>query len=600
MMRLFCNGKQLDLYEDTDFQFTQENPLFAFEDLKCERTTEITLPRTPINDEALSLSRIPATYGEGMRRKFPAELVLSGLTKSGFLYVSSYNKEGYKAILVTGSLSKVANFGNYEWGTLPLPYNVRETPYDANDANIPMIARVKYHTDAAAIYDPYQPSIDIHELLTAINDANLLKITGLTGQRFRLIRNTPHQVEKAQVILSNNQAGSTQRDMMLASDSPLVGVGNMVVGAPQGEPYATTVAFSPTKDIEITFPENTPPNLCLCIPSDNGYGDGIYINFIGGRGFRKENGNIVYYGTPLAGRTFTIPGSSPYRTVRFVLMTAEAAVWYTGINEPFFYWGSSSPGFTGGDWTDVPSYEIAVRVTGMNDMGVYYYNYGLPAVAVLQDLKLGDILKLYAMVTGTLIDETPDGVRFITTHSNTTHEINNVIVATDLERTFAGFSQKSFVVFKDTSNVQEWERKAVTYSLDNENISESTNLIELEASEGGIYIDGDIVVTDDVLLVRGVKNERDDFWEETDALLPDMIVAQTGNFEFMSRISLTKNDYIQHLCDKSTQLQMQARMGMLEYNRIASDDLVRVGSLVYAWVSREWQKDIAKFTLAKI
>ena len=204
------------------------------------------------------------------------------------------------------------------------------------------------------------------------------------------------------------------------------------------------------------------------------------------------------------------------------------------------------------------------------------------------------------MVTGTLIDETPDGVRFITTHSNTTHEINNVIVATDLERTFAGFSQKSFVVFKDTSNVQEWERKAVTYSIDNENISESTNLIELEASEGGIYIGGDIVVTDDVLLVRGVKNETDDFWDETNALLPDMIVAQTGNFEFMSRISLTKNDYIQHLCDKSTQLQMQARMGMLEYNRIASDDLVRVGSLVYAWVSREWQKDIAKFTLAKI
>ena len=59
MMQLVCNGSRLDLYENTDLQFMEENPLFAFDNIKCERTTSFKLPATPTNDRVFSLARIP-------------------------------------------------------------------------------------------------------------------------------------------------------------------------------------------------------------------------------------------------------------------------------------------------------------------------------------------------------------------------------------------------------------------------------------------------------------------------------------------------------------------------------------------------------------
>ena len=49
-MQLLCNGVFVDLYENTKIQFTHYNPLFAFDSLKCERTTQFKLPTTKKND----------------------------------------------------------------------------------------------------------------------------------------------------------------------------------------------------------------------------------------------------------------------------------------------------------------------------------------------------------------------------------------------------------------------------------------------------------------------------------------------------------------------------------------------------------------------
>ena len=84
MMQLVCNGVALDLPEGAGLQFTQENPLFAFDNLKCERTTQFKLPATATNDRVLSVARVPAYSGEGMRRKFAAQLQAGAIVKTAF------------------------------------------------------------------------------------------------------------------------------------------------------------------------------------------------------------------------------------------------------------------------------------------------------------------------------------------------------------------------------------------------------------------------------------------------------------------------------------------------------------------------------------
>ena len=57
-MQLLCNGVFVDLYENTKIQFTHDNPLFAFDSLKCERTTQFKLPTTKKNDSLFESCRL--------------------------------------------------------------------------------------------------------------------------------------------------------------------------------------------------------------------------------------------------------------------------------------------------------------------------------------------------------------------------------------------------------------------------------------------------------------------------------------------------------------------------------------------------------------
>ena len=104
MMQLLCNGVRLDLYNDFGLQLKHTNPLFAFDKLECERTTEFKLPTTPTNDRVLSLARIPAYNGTGMMVKFPAELQAGAIVMRGYMYVRQYDGKDYTAVLTVGDM----------------------------------------------------------------------------------------------------------------------------------------------------------------------------------------------------------------------------------------------------------------------------------------------------------------------------------------------------------------------------------------------------------------------------------------------------------------------------------------------------------------
>lgn len=104
MMQLLCNGVYLDLYDNFSLQITHTNPLFAFDKMECERTTQFKLPSTPKNDRVFGLSRIPAYSGVGMMNKYAAQLQAGVVVKDGFLYVKECTDGDYQAVYVFGDL----------------------------------------------------------------------------------------------------------------------------------------------------------------------------------------------------------------------------------------------------------------------------------------------------------------------------------------------------------------------------------------------------------------------------------------------------------------------------------------------------------------
>lgn len=133
MMRLLCNGRFLDLYDNASLQFTHTNPLFAFDKMECERTTQFKLPATPTNDSVFGLCRLPAYDGTGMQRKFSAQLQAGTVVKDGYLYVSEYDGKDYAAIFVTGDLiglqaiKNAGNIGDYYSPNSTATYGVAAT-----------------------------------------------------------------------------------------------------------------------------------------------------------------------------------------------------------------------------------------------------------------------------------------------------------------------------------------------------------------------------------------------------------------------------------------------------------------------------------------
>ena len=166
-MQLLCNGIFLDLYDNTSVQFKHENPLFAFDKLSCERTTQFKLPTTPVNDKAFELARIPAYKGEGMRRRFAAQLQDGQVVKDGYLYVSNFDGKDYAAVFVTGELiglqeirdaGKIAKFWQPAGAIVWNQANVKDANTSAGQQSL---ALTRYKTND----NPCHPSFDLGDVM---------------------------------------------------------------------------------------------------------------------------------------------------------------------------------------------------------------------------------------------------------------------------------------------------------------------------------------------------------------------------------------------------------------------------------------------------
>lgn len=600
-MQLLCNGVFVDLYENTKIQFTHDNPLFAFDSLKCERTTQFKLPTTKKNDRIFALARIPAYPGEGMRRKFAAQLQDGQVIKDGYLYVSAYDGKDYAVVFVTGELiglqqirdaGKIADFwqpaGSIVWSN----DNVK----DANTyAGQQSLALTRYKTNDT----PCHPSFDLSDVMNYAYKAITGHALTVPRQRgFRLIPKELPAMPKMSVRITYAGTGANPSPTEFPTDDANSITTNINVidtsytqvllfydrSNNDADRFWLLRQFLAKQTLLITFPEDFPSNYFLMsiTPKDEDPEFNVLSPywFLGGYSFtcNLQTNTIDTTGTPLAGRTIEIPSGTP-----FVLMSSN---WVTfrpnAMHTPGMVYGFDSISDTDKQYNYnlvIEGKDIAVGDT-------------IRAVDLLPDLTLVELFKIYAYCVGKVLmyDET-NGVSFDDLDFSSWQVVNisdKLTKRGEVSRKFGDYVQHNYIRFKSGGDVPVNQTITQEYTVDNDNLESAKDIGTIPYSEGSIDVDGGYTVA---------RFDAEDTAKHK--LYADGIMF-CGAAAYGLRISLPKNAGLQALCDASTQIQVGARMTLYEYNQITPKTLIYVDGTEYVWTSRNWQNNEAQFTLAKI
>ena len=582
MMQLLCNGVVLDLYADAGLQFTHDNPLFAFDSLKCERTTNFKIPSTPTNDKVLSLARIPAYSGEGMRRKFDAELQAGVVVLTGYLYVSKFDGKDYNAIFVTGELVGLQNIKNLgkisEIMTFADVVTIGATPVSPSAAASTLWQNVKYRKPNA---DVLIPSISIRKLYEAICTQYNITSQALPSQLdyARIIPAKPNGVDEWQsfVCSKNPNSGDQPSTSTPANPYNLLSFDDRLFTTHDDIDYVTVLnldqeylvrSWQCKMPLKLTFPEDWPETLYVYRFDDTlSWEDSFY----GDRYFWKEQNaeNVQRYGDPLAGRTIELASGDYFVFIdERCFVNSRRQVMGTWTRDYGFFLNEEDYSIFGTFNIKVQSVDATLKNGEMCRL-----QDNLPNITFVE------FAKTCAALCGRVLNYSESqGLTFekLSIYSFSQNEIDNITKRGEVMRTFGDFAQSNIVKFKSNDSVR--NSISIDYTIDNENLSEEKVLQEMPFSEGdeldgALYIEGD----NDTPTIGGGSDG-----------------------EYLVQIELPKNEYLQVICEESTQIKIDAHMNLLQYNDINTKTMLLCEGLIYIWTSRSWQKDIAKFTLAKV
>lgn len=607
-MRLLCNGVALDLLSGAALSFKKSNPLFAFDALTCERTQSFDIPATPHNERVMQLAKLPAFRGEGMRRRFEAELQDGIVVKRGYLYVDSYKKDRYKAIFVTGELlglqairdaGKINNFLQYNNS---LPWNFRNAKH-ADDTDINDFDLVRYLVENEGEQQDRLMSPSV--LLTKIMNDALAQIgVPVVWPQSEILNNlrifNAGVIKIQDVDIRFKNTPGQQEPIIIA---PFLGIVNytnhasysynvVCVPDPQYEPsWEYRQAFISDQfqepsipwDCTLTFPDNLPTDMFLAtgellgnhyqLPTTNA----PWTNFLGGYSFQIFGNQIITIGEPLAGRTIDIPANTPFVLINRngLHFTPPTTVGQTGT----VYYDAEAIG----------AYDFVVKITINHE---FANGDNTPYNAIMPGLSIIELAKVAAALTGTVLNY--DGtLRFDPLAFDTweTMHITECTSEDEIARKFEDFAQRNIVRYNSGESVNASERETVVYTIDNDNIEQEKELQTLAVSEGGMQLtaeqrEGQVEYVE-YIKVRGTEDNSP-------------TVALTGSAINMTRTSLPKITGLQTLCDASTSVNIKVRMTLAQYERMSAKTAILYRGTRYVWTEATWSKEVATLKLSKI
>lgn len=587
-MQLICNGVALDLPAGAGLQFTQENPYFAFDNLKCERTTQFKLPATATNDRVFSLARVPAYAGEGMRRKFDAQLQAGAVVKNGYLYVSNFDGKEYNAVFVTGELIGLQEIKNA--GKLRDIFGDDLGFYDIQASGEQVTAQTKTQTFGQYNYQTSGlvfPSFAIKSII----DRALQKL-GAPAARYdaikyaRIIPNELEVLREHDMRLKRAESEYVTDRMIIempgwfmddffTQENRTLEFNTYLCNEDPDDPshiikqrtitYETVGCLVSRVDVSFDFP-NDFPDVMIIAPDGT-----LTPQFLGSR-VMDIYGNVS--GERLAGGSVDIPAGTAF----FIVFAGDFQ--YRMDEQPlpypqtwYEYWGWKMTTGTIDRTVTVSSKSEATAGT---------------RIAVgdnLPDVSLTDLCKIYAALTGTVLSY--DGERIIFDALNLaafdTLALDAIIERGEVSRGFSDYARRNTIEFESGDAVYDVERLRAVYAIDNDTLAEEKELMKIPFSEGGTK--------------NGYLFIRD--WNDQSVIGSDNVEGAEV-WPYMQRVSLPINDGVRELCEASTQVQVQVRMTLFQYTAITAATAIILENTRYVWTSKQWQKDTAKFTLARI
>lgn len=601
MMQLLCKMtaaatyEAVDLYEDTSVQFTHDNPLFAFDDLKCERTTQFKLPSTPTNDRLFTLSRLPQYDGRGMRVRYTAQLQMSAVAKSGYLYISQYDGKDYNAVFVTGELvglqalkdlGKIGDFMTYTH-TVRIGTTIYNAPA-AREANL-LWANVKhFKPSGVSVF----PSVNLARLYTDILTAKSItgatlpteaahlwlvsKANGIdTGMSFKSERTSAASSQPSATPPSSHMNTLTLDTTAFERAQTQYGVSLINPDGSTPNRFFNVLQFSARTALTIEFPEDWPATMYVYDLSLEHEDPDDGSAFYGGRGFTTEDWTsttqISRYGTPLAGRSIELQEGDCFSFVDESL--------YSHFQQEVMGTMYYNDGFMLNAAAFDTEYTLQVRSSGdLTDGSVCRLQDNLPECTFVE------LLKIFAAVSGRLLYYTSGGgISFDECNFSTWSILDlsdKLMNIKEVKRTFGSYAQTNKLRYNSTEDVR--EPIEAEYTIDNVNLEHEKELQTIPFSEGDFS---------DLYPSMLYMHEEPD---------KQTLAMDATSSDYLLRVPLKTNAGLQALCDASTQIKISARMSAYEYEEVTPKTLIYVQGARYVWTSKSWQKEQAQFTLAKI
>lgn len=601
MIRFEINGEYLDLPADFSLQFKKSNILFAFENIECQRSTSFDIPATTKNDRIFSLAKWVQSDGVGMRRKYEAQMQDGLIVQNGFLHVDAYSSGKYKAVFVTGELlglkqirdaGKIKDFWKPAGGIVWSTANIK----DANDVLGNPFAIVRYVSNVALLH----PSFDLSDVCAYAYNELTGKAFPPRRQIYRLIpkevegmgktdlklkyqgteadfSTTPETASFANTIVQTGamSAIGTTTDTVL-----FVGVG----GTTTQERYIKVRQWVANQTIILSFPSSFPDDMFLMSIQDHGGGgedpeynpisDGWFLG--GWRFYPKTGGGTATDGTPLAGRSVTIP-----RGTRFVILSSND---YEYQPSPFNWDGFRYIAYENYE------FELIAEADELQEGDT------VRAYDLLPDLTLTDLLKMYAALEGKMLYYENDNLQFDTLDISTWNTFDltgRVISVSNIARKFGNYAQRNVIDFKSGSDVMPSHRVSNAYTIDNDNIEEEKSLLRIPYSEGEIAERNGFIVA----RFDAEDTEKNVLYEQGIMYAKSR---STSGSTYGERITIPKNAGLQALCDASTSVEIRARISYLEYEQIKPKTLLYYDGVKYVWTESNWSKSVATLKLSKI
>lgn len=560
-------GGFVELAEGFAPSFKKENALFAFDNMKCERTVSFSIPATPQNDRLFVDAKNLNNRGGGMRVRYEAQLQSSLVTLDGDLYITEYENSAYKAVFVTGEMFGLRALKNAGKPSEIISTSI-VTTYDSNSYT-PSQGKSSTYTQIAYGTNREQPfpSVRLHGVIELAMQALGVPVSLPSSTQY--VRIIPAEVNGATetdvtfTSLARAMSETTHTvcyEIQLSALSDLVGityarvrrnVGSSIVYLGRFEQYFTR------QELQLEFPDDWDDDVFVGYFLDGDTNTIAEFSFYGNRSF-DENGTVT--GESLRGRSVTIPLGG-----KFVLI--DKSCW---VNQ------QTSSGLEKG-WAPV-GISKDLQISG----GEITVGSTVRLQDNLPDTDVVSLLKIVSALSGLqLYYEEGAGVSFVTGEKTGLVTLDGKIIERgNLTRTYADYGQKNVIQFDSEDRMPDRDRVQLEYDVENENLAAEKELLTIPYSEGisnGIYEGQRLIFTREAALA------------DADTNAPAMV-----------KVNLQPNKVLESLCANSTSIQVRAKMSLLEYQQLRVTKYVYYNYAYWMWTDANWSKGVATISLSMV